>query len=48
MIPIEHGKKLIETIPNAKGLWLEDVGHVFPVPNMRELMKKILTHLEAV
>lgn len=48
MIPIEHGKKLVETIPNAKGLWLDGVGHVFPVPDMRELMKKILSHLEAV
>jgi pimeloyl-ACP methyl ester carboxylesterase len=48
LIPIEHGKKLVEVIPNAKGLWLEEVGHVFPVPDMRELMNNILSHLEAV
>jgi pimeloyl-ACP methyl ester carboxylesterase len=45
-IPIEHGKKLVETIPNAKGLWLDGVGHVFPVPGMDKLMKNIISHLE--
>lgn len=28
-IPVEHGRKLVEVIPNAKGVWLEGVGHVF-------------------
>lgn len=46
-IPVEHGKKLVEVIPNAKGLWLEGVGHVFPVPNMDALMKNIISHFEA-
>ena len=45
-IPIEHGKKLVELIPNAKGLWIDGMGHVFPFPNMSELMKKILLHLD--
>jgi len=31
--PIEHGKKLAQVIPNAEGLWLDGVGHVFPYPN---------------
>lgn len=45
--PIGHGKKLAEVIPNAKGLWLDGVGHVFPVPNMEALLTKITAHLEA-
>jgi pimeloyl-ACP methyl ester carboxylesterase len=44
--PIEHGKKLVEVIPNANGLWLDGVGHVFPVPDMETLLTKITTHLE--
>ena len=46
LIPVEHGKKLVEAIPNARGLWLEGVGHVFPVPDMDLLMKSIVSHLE--
>ena len=46
--PIEHGKKLVEVIPNANGLWLDGVGHVFPVPNMEALLTKITAHLESV
>jgi pimeloyl-ACP methyl ester carboxylesterase len=47
LLPVEHGKKLAETIPNAKGLWLEGVGHVFPVSGMEEVIGRILAHLEA-
>jgi pimeloyl-ACP methyl ester carboxylesterase len=46
-IPIEHGKKLVETIPSAEGIWLEGVGHVFPVSKMDKLTTKILGHIEA-
>jgi pimeloyl-ACP methyl ester carboxylesterase len=46
IIPVEHGRKLVETIPNATGVWLDGVGPVFPVPNMEAVMKQILTHLE--
>jgi pimeloyl-ACP methyl ester carboxylesterase len=46
-IPVKHGKKLAETIPNAKSIWLDGVGHVFPVPNMDELIKKIVLHLDS-
>lgn len=45
-IPVNHGKKLIEVIPNAKGLWLDGVGHVFPVPNMAALTKNIIAHID--
>jgi pimeloyl-ACP methyl ester carboxylesterase len=44
--PIEHGRKLVDVIPNAKGLWLDGVGHVFPVPDMETLLTKIIAHLE--
>jgi pimeloyl-ACP methyl ester carboxylesterase len=45
-MPIEHGKKLVEVIPNAKGLWIDGMGHTFPFPNMGELMESILSHLD--
>jgi pimeloyl-ACP methyl ester carboxylesterase len=47
MNPIEHGKKLVEVIPNANGLWLDGVGHGFPFPDMEALLSKITAHLEA-
>jgi pimeloyl-ACP methyl ester carboxylesterase len=45
-IPVEHGKKLVKVIPNAKGLWLDGTGHVLPVPNMDALTKDILSHFD--
>lgn len=47
-MPIEHGKKLVEIIPNAKGLWIDGMGHIFPFPNMDEIMKDIIRHIENV
>ena len=47
-IPVEHGRKLVQTMPKAEGLWLEGVGHVFPVTNMDRVTTKILAHIEAV
>lgn len=44
-IPVEHGKKLADVIPNASGMWLAGVGHVFPVPDMQSLMNRIFSHL---
>jgi len=44
-IPVEHGKKLVDVIPNAKGVWLDGVGHVFPASNLDALIKKIISHL---
>jgi pimeloyl-ACP methyl ester carboxylesterase len=45
MNPIEHGKKLVEVIPNAEGLWLDNVGHVFPYPNMDSVNERVLSHI---
>lgn len=44
-IPVGHGRKLAETIPNAEGLWLDGVGHVFPVPDLDTVTKKIISHI---
>jgi pimeloyl-ACP methyl ester carboxylesterase len=46
IIPVEHGRKLVETIPNATGFWLEDIGHVFPVPSFDNFIEKIISHIE--
>lgn len=46
ILPVEHGKKLAEVMPNAKGIWIDSIGHVFPFPNMNELMKHIVSHLD--
>lgn len=46
LIPIEHGEKLAELIPNAKSLWLGGVDHVFPYPNMSGITESILSHLD--
>ena len=46
-IPVEHGRKLVDVIPNAEGLWLDGVGHIFPVPNMDALTKIIIAPIDA-
>jgi pimeloyl-ACP methyl ester carboxylesterase len=45
-VPFEHGKKLAEVMPNSQGLWLDGVGHVFPVPDMEALMRSVISHLD--
>jgi pimeloyl-ACP methyl ester carboxylesterase len=45
LIPVEHGQKLAEIIPNAEGLWLDGVGHVFPYPHMDKVNETVLAHL---
>jgi pimeloyl-ACP methyl ester carboxylesterase len=46
-LPVEHGHRLATAIPSAFGLWLEDAGHPFPYPNMREVTEAIVGHLAA-
>jgi hypothetical protein len=48
MLPWEHGKKLLELMPHAKSIWLDGVGHVFPVPNMDEMLIKVIEHMGAL
>ncbi len=45
--PFEHGKKLVESLPVAKGIWLDGVGHVFPFPNMNEVVNEIIRHFSS-
>jgi pimeloyl-ACP methyl ester carboxylesterase len=47
ILPVEHGRRLVSTIPGAQGLWLKDVGHVFPYPGMSEVMTAIFSHLDS-
>lgn len=43
-LPIAHGEKLADLIPNSKHLWLEGVGRQFPYPNMEDINTKIISH----
>jgi pimeloyl-ACP methyl ester carboxylesterase len=45
-IPVGHGRKLAEIIPHARSVWLDGIGHVFPVPDMDGLMSNIFAHFE--
>jgi pimeloyl-ACP methyl ester carboxylesterase len=47
-LPVEHGHRLAAAIPSASGLWLQDAGHPFPYPNMREVTEAIIGHLAAI
>jgi pimeloyl-ACP methyl ester carboxylesterase len=46
LIPVEHGLKLVEIMPRAQGLWLDGVGHTFPVPEMDSVCERIVEHME--
>ena len=46
VIPVEHGRKLVELIPGARALWLPGIGHLFPPPDTPGLVAHKLTHLE--
>jgi pimeloyl-ACP methyl ester carboxylesterase len=46
LIPVEHGQKLAAILPNATGLWLDGVGHVFPPPDIDGLVDHLVAHLD--
>lgn len=46
IIPVAHGRKLVEIIAGAEGWWLEGVGHNLPVQDMKALIAKIIAHIE--
>lgn len=46
IIPFEHGNKLATILPDARTIWLEGVGHVFPPPRLPELTVEIIAHIE--
>jgi pimeloyl-ACP methyl ester carboxylesterase len=45
ILPIEHGKRLAEVIKDARELWLEGAGHMFPFPDMEDFTYKLLEFL---
>lgn len=45
IFPFEHGKKLVELIPNAQFIWLDGVGHGFPIPNMDAILTNVIEHM---
>jgi pimeloyl-ACP methyl ester carboxylesterase len=47
VFPLDHGKKLVALIPNAQFIWLEGVGHMFPLPNMDAILTKVIEHMSA-
>lgn len=46
LIPVEHGQKLVDLMPNAEGVWLEGMAHVFPFPQKFAVNNTILDHLD--
>jgi pimeloyl-ACP methyl ester carboxylesterase len=47
IFPLEHGKKLVELIPNAKYLWLDGVGHVLPMQNLDDIIITVIENMSA-
>lgn len=47
LVPCDHGRRLVEVLPKARGLWVNGAGHVFPFSQMGEPMHVILEHLES-
>ena len=48
LIPIEHGKKLAEKIKGSSVLWLDGIGHMFPLPDMENFCMKLIEFLKEV
>jgi len=46
LIPVAHGKKCVEVIPNSIGLWLPKMGHDIPNVYMDTITKTILSNFE--
>lgn len=46
VMPIAHGKKMANTIPNATGLWIENMGHDLPDSKIDEMTNKMVSHFE--
>lgn len=47
-IPIDHGKKCTSLIPNAKSIWLENMGHDIPEHLADTLAMKIVAQLNRI
>lgn len=45
-MPIEHARKIVDLVPDARHLWLEGVKHQFPYPDMPAVSRAIIAHLD--
>lgn len=43
-VPIAHGQKLAQTIPGARSLWLDDMGHDLPEPLFEPISSALVSH----
>ena len=48
LIPIEHGKKLAATIPNADSLWIDNMGHDLPNASISKITDRMILNFEEV
>lgn len=46
LVPIAHGLRLVEAIPDARGLWLDDMGHDIPEHLAETLAGEMARHFE--
>jgi pimeloyl-ACP methyl ester carboxylesterase len=46
MIPIAHGKKCAQTIPGARTLWVEGMGHDLPRKFVEPILSEMFEHFE--
>ena len=46
VIPYLHSEKLIEIIPDAQGLWIQNMGHDLPDSAIREITYKMVLNFE--
>jgi len=46
VIPIAHGKKMVEIIPNADSLWLDNMGHDLPDALLETICVKVIENFE--
>ncbi|NZA28150.1 alpha/beta hydrolase [Luteimonas sp. SJ-92] len=43
-VPIAHGRKLVATIPGARGLWIDDMGHDLPPHAIDPVTAALIAH----
>ncbi len=46
VIPIAHGRKMVETIPNADSLWLKNMGHDLPDALLDTIANRAIENFE--
>jgi pimeloyl-ACP methyl ester carboxylesterase len=46
LIPIAHSEKLVQTIPDARPLWVDDMGHDLPAALIEPICSALVAHFE--